>query len=361
MTKLPKIHVIMPVYNCESYITSAVSSILSQPYKNIDILIIDDGSKDSSPAICDALSEKYQNISVIHKMNGGVSAARNDGINHILSICDIEKDYIAFCDADDLWGKDCLSQDLDTVLDQDMISFKSCSMSNDGKRCSAPHGECKSGEVAPGGCKAVWSYPFHFGAFLYKARLFKDYNIRFDTTLKYNEDKVLLMQLIYLADKIRHIPKMLYLYRKNPASAMHTRPRGIDYYIPLIEGWSRSDIAMRDFGNEQRGGMKVGRVMAMIYVVDMAKEHYQGFGKRRVLESVIKNHEIYNDFLALNRADVSEGDYSEYCLFKNHPCLFMLKHYLLGFVARIYKALTGIKFVSNYLYEREFVKDNDYI
>ena len=351
----------MPVYNCEKYIISAVTSILSQPYKNINILIIDDGSKDGSPAICDSLSEQHSNINVIHKNNGGVSSARNNGIDYILNVCDIEKDYIAFCDADDLWAKNCLSQDIVNVLDQDIISFQSCSMSNDTKKCSAPHGAGKSEGVSAGGIRAIWSFPFHFGAFLYKTHLFKDFCIRFDTALKYNEDKVLLMQLIYLAENIRHIPNMLYLYRKNPSSAMHTRPRGINYYIPLIEGWSRSDIAMKDFGNEQRGVIKVGRVMACIYVVDMAKEHYWDFGKKSDLENAIKQHEVYYDFLNLNKSDVSDKEYCEYCLFNKKPFVFMLKHYILGIVAGMYKALTSIEFVANYLYEREFVKDNLYL
>ena len=93
--------VIIPVYNCEKYVEQAVASVLSQPLKNINIVIIDDGSTDSSPKICDDLALNHERVTVIHTENGGVSKARNIGIDYVLSKAD--SDYIGFLDSDDLY------------------------------------------------------------------------------------------------------------------------------------------------------------------------------------------------------------------------------------------------------------------
>ncbi len=361
MNVCPKIRVIMPIFNGEQYVSHAVKSIFAQPYKNIDIIIVDDGSTDNSPMICDELARVHKNIVVIHTANGGVSSARNTAIEYIINNFDSENSYVAFCDADDLWANNCLTEDIENGFDTDIVCFQSCSMSNDTKMCSPPHGKGTGSDVLPGGCKSIFKYPYHFGAFLYKTKLFKYYNIRFDTNLKYNEDKVLLMQLLYLAENIREIPRMLYLYRKNLSSAMHIRPHGIEYYIPLINGWMRSDDAMKAFANDHRGELVGGYALAMIYVIDMAKEHYWYFKNKRVLEDVIFNHNVYPHFLSLKACDVSENQYREYMLFKKHPAIFKIKYNAIGCVVRLLKSIRKIGFVANFLYKREFIYENKYI
>ena len=89
------VSIIIPVYKVEKYLSRCVESILKQTYKNIEIILVDDGSPDESPAICDDFARKYKNINVIHKNNGGLSSARNAG----LEIC--KGKYIAFVDSDD--------------------------------------------------------------------------------------------------------------------------------------------------------------------------------------------------------------------------------------------------------------------
>ncbi|MEI7668283.1 MAG: glycosyltransferase family A protein, partial [Erysipelotrichaceae bacterium] len=89
------ISVIVPVYNVEKYIDRCVSSILNQTYKNLDIILVDDGSQDKSGQICDEYALKDNRIKVLHKSNGGLSDARNKGIE--LS----KGEYISFVDSDD--------------------------------------------------------------------------------------------------------------------------------------------------------------------------------------------------------------------------------------------------------------------
>ena len=89
------ISVIIPVYNVEKYITKTIESVLIQTYTNFELILVDDGSQDNSGQICDIYSAKDQRVRVIHKKNGGVSSARNVGID--LS----SGKYIAFIDGDD--------------------------------------------------------------------------------------------------------------------------------------------------------------------------------------------------------------------------------------------------------------------
>ena len=91
----PLISIIVPVYNVEDYLTECVHSILSQTYQNIEVILVDDGSPDRCPELCDKLAQKYDKISVVHQKNAGLSAARNAGIRVARG------ELIGFVDSDD--------------------------------------------------------------------------------------------------------------------------------------------------------------------------------------------------------------------------------------------------------------------
>lgn len=96
-----KISVIIPVYNVSCFLGQCVESVLNQNYTNVEIILVDDGSTDDSPIICDKFAVKYPDqVRVIHKTNGGLSDARNAGISIATG------DYIAFLDGDDFWSND---------------------------------------------------------------------------------------------------------------------------------------------------------------------------------------------------------------------------------------------------------------
>ena len=115
----PLLTVVIPVYNVEKYLKRCVESVLVQGWHNYDILLVDDGSTDSSPQICDDYAKVYDFISVIHKKNGGLSEARNTGISHA------KGDYVYFPDSDD-WLEPQTFKELAEVLESqefDIISF----------------------------------------------------------------------------------------------------------------------------------------------------------------------------------------------------------------------------------------------
>ena len=91
----PLISVIVPIYNRELYLEKCIESIVSQTYSNLEIILVDDGSPDNCPAICDEWAKKDSRIKVVHKENGGVASARNAGLSAATG------DYVAFVDGDD--------------------------------------------------------------------------------------------------------------------------------------------------------------------------------------------------------------------------------------------------------------------
>lgn len=91
----PKVSVIIPVYNAQDFLDDTIKSVLNQTFKDFELLLVDDGSKDCSPEICDKYAVKDPRVKVFHKPNGGVSSARNLGLDNA------KGEFIAFADNDD--------------------------------------------------------------------------------------------------------------------------------------------------------------------------------------------------------------------------------------------------------------------
>lgn len=117
MTRGIYFSIIVPVYNVEKYLKECIESILKQNYINYEILLIDDGSTDKSGIICDLYAEQYAQISVIHKSNGGLSDARNVGLDYA------QGDYIMFVDSDDWIEYDALSNFVNCLVNVQKWNF----------------------------------------------------------------------------------------------------------------------------------------------------------------------------------------------------------------------------------------------
>jgi len=115
MDKYPYFSIIIPVYNVEKYIDKCIYSVIEQEYKNFEIILVDDGSPDRCPEICDEYAKKDSRIRVMHKVNGGLSSARNCGINIATG------EYILFLDSDDFWNsKKALMNLYDSLKNEDI-------------------------------------------------------------------------------------------------------------------------------------------------------------------------------------------------------------------------------------------------
>lgn len=105
------VSVIVPVYNVEKYLVKCVQSILDQTYKKIEVILVDDGSPDQCPQICDAFAQKDNRVKVLHQSNGGQGKARNAA----LQIC--HGQYVSFLDSDDVWEADYVEKLLQAILE----------------------------------------------------------------------------------------------------------------------------------------------------------------------------------------------------------------------------------------------------
>lgn len=114
-----EISIIMPVYNSDKYLEKAIESILNQTYNNFELILVDDGSRDSSGEICDYYMKIDNRVKVIHQVNKGISAARNTGIKMA------KGNYITFADNDDLFNKDLLEENLRLLKSEscDVVKF----------------------------------------------------------------------------------------------------------------------------------------------------------------------------------------------------------------------------------------------
>lgn len=122
MMQNTKVSVIIPVYNVEPYIKKSVDSVLTQTYKNLEIILVDDGSTDDSGKICDEYAKQDDRIQVIHQKNGGLSAARNAGLKIMTG------DLIGFLDSDDWIDSDffeiLVQKQVETNADIVIIGYK---------------------------------------------------------------------------------------------------------------------------------------------------------------------------------------------------------------------------------------------
>ena len=132
--------IIIPVYNVERYLNKCIESVVKQTYKNFEIILVDDGSPDSCPRICDEWAKKDDRIVVIHKGNGGLSSARNAGIKRA------KGQYIGFIDSDDYWTESNFLEKIKDIVTEnsvDVILFEYKEVDESGSTIKTPQFKCQ--------------------------------------------------------------------------------------------------------------------------------------------------------------------------------------------------------------------------
>lgn len=219
--KEPLISVIVPIYNVEKYLQECVESICSQTYKNLEIILVDDGSTDNCGKICDELKERDSRIKVIHKKNAGQGLARNSGIEIARG------EYLGFVDSDDLIFPQMYEYLMQGIVEKDaQISATARLQIKESDRLNhlefdlskyKVNYEVFSGHAAVKELlqshrkfkNAVWDK-------LYKRELFN--HIKFRSV--YAEDREVMYKLLYMCDRISYINIPLYGYRIREGSTM---------------------------------------------------------------------------------------------------------------------------------------------
>lgn len=207
--------VIIPVYNTEKYLRACIDSVLKQSYTDFELLLINDGSTDASGKICDEYVLKHARVKVFHKENGGVSSARNLGLDHAIG------DWICFVDSDDEVLEDALQNYVDCVksTDADIIISNYIVKYENGIENPIKLGLVTSklqnndlindivdGKIHGSLCNKI-----------VKADILKKF--RFDPDITYMEDKFLLIKMLLREPNVFFMNKSTYVYWQRPDSA----------------------------------------------------------------------------------------------------------------------------------------------
>lgn len=229
----PLISVIIPIYNVEHYLRQCVDSILYQTYTNLEIILVDDESPDTSPAICDEYAQKDKRIKVIHKENGGLSSARNAGLDIA------EGEYIYFLDSDDYIGENTINnlyqyfnenKKIVIVIGYFTALIGDCSKTYNESWIFDKPRSIDSNDFA---IRMLTEKSNHAAtAKLYRKEIFK--NIRFQVGKK-NEDTLFEADLIPIIEsnnyKCIDVPIYTYYYRLHDESICRSKTDPFEWYI----------------------------------------------------------------------------------------------------------------------------------
>lgn len=236
----PKISVIIPVYKVEEYLSQCVESVLNQTYSNLEIILIDDGSPDNCPSLCDKYSEIDSRVIVIHKENGGLSSARNIGLDIATG------EIISFIDSDDWIDSDMFERMMDLKI-QTGANIVSCDwISTDGTNEYEKTALFKEYGKTPLSRQItkeilldrIGSYVWNS---LYDSECWKD--LRFPEGRLY-EDLAVTFLAFEKADKISFLDASLYKYRINNEGISRT-PNPLKYYHMFLGFLEHYDYAFK--------------------------------------------------------------------------------------------------------------------
>ena len=225
------ISVIVPVYNVQKYLRRCIDSILNQTYRNLEIILVDDGSSDESGAICDNYASEDNRIKVIHKSNGGLSSARNAGI------LESTGNYICFVDSDD-WLDERYVEVLYKLINTHQADISAC------RFCEAVEGQpVTENKLSVNSLVITDNLMLHaitektYAGFacnkLFQSKIIKDNNLLFDEKIFNGEDLPFTVDYLRYCSKVAYTPSQLYYYNIRPQSITTTRKFSERYYTIL--------------------------------------------------------------------------------------------------------------------------------
>lgn len=228
-----RVSVIVPVYNVEKYLKKCVNSIIKQTYKNLEIILVDDGSPDRSGALCDHLATKDSRIRVIHQANGGVSSARNAGIEAATG------EYICFVDSDD-WLSEHAIEILARRMKGDSSDLCIGAVTLVGIRGSSSLCKISNTIISQSDIQSLLEYDALVRApwsKLFKADIIRQNSLRFPQGVAYGEDAIFVWQYLSYCNRISTSDVQTYYYSQLNAQNASTK-----YYSDFAD-WQSMYIA----------------------------------------------------------------------------------------------------------------------
>lgn len=263
-----KVSVIVPIYNVEQYLKRAIDSLLAQTLKEIEIILVDDGSPDNCGKIADRYAEQYPNVMVIHKENGGVSDARNAGLEKASGA------YIGFVDPDDYAEPDMFEKLYNSAKENEsdlvLCGYKEVFSPNYSllREIKIEKKEGDMFDIAYGNvCTDLGAYVWNK---LYKASIIKDNNLAFPEDVNIVEDTVFLFDFIKFAKSYSFINAPLYNYIRQPKSicAVYKPVRFEFYKLAADRVESTLKVFDNDFTGEAINQNRINELLSLLDTID---------------------------------------------------------------------------------------------
>lgn len=299
-----RISIIVPVYNVEKYLEVCIDSLLEQTYKNIEIIMVDDGSTDRSKEICDEYAYKYDNCKVIHKKNSGLGMARNTGMEHMTG------EYVIFIDSDDWAMPDMIENLLNALIKNkvDMCKGGFRRVSNGNVISIREYEEeiFKSEEakdrLLP---RMIGSSPDAHDSIemcvcgaLYKTELIKKHNLKFPSErVLISEDLVFNIDYMQFANGACTISQTDYCYRLNNASLTTSYRR--DRYQASAYFYTQMEKKLCKLGYNKSVILRLKR-MFFIYLRMSIAQETPALSKLTIKENIANIRNICNDLITRN-------------------------------------------------------------
>ena len=296
----PKISVIVPVYKAEQYLHRCVDSILAQSFTDFELILVNDGSPDNCGAICDEYATKDSRVRVFHKENGGVSSARNLGLDNATG------EWITFCDADDYVTPDWLMAYSDAMVDNTDLAIQGYHIIDSDKNVvkHLPSQKCNTIEdkqklIVSLMCQGVYGYLW---VKLFRRQLVEQNNIRFDTQSAFREDEQFFSKYLEYITTFCCIDKENYFYILPTAEKKY---KGDSFYSLLKVFQSLDIIYNRDlpveicrthYVNIKDSAAKYiseGRTLTE-YHIDLYRRMVTKLGYTHGIKNIILNNLILN-------------------------------------------------------------------
>lgn len=241
------ISVIIPVYNVENYLKECIESVCNQSYRNLQIILIDDGSNDNSGKICDQYRKLDTRIEVVHQENRGVSFARNVGIKRA------KGEWVAFCDSDDVLPDNAYEKLYSYTYGSDLVMGEIQLISETGERQKKVNTSQKGSSSAKDFLKELFKEEEFFylgypGDKLYKKRIIDQHNILFTPQIKVNEDRLFVMEYVMKCNTITFCNEIVLFYRQREEGVINSTRRNetiTDSEITVILSFEK----MKELGN----------------------------------------------------------------------------------------------------------------
>lgn len=279
------ISIIVPVYNVEKYLEKCIESIINQTYRNIEIILVDDGSKDNSGNICDKYAEKDSRIKVIHKKNGGLSDARNSGL-------EVAKGkYVGFVDSDDFIAKD-MYEYLFKLMKNNDACISVCNYEKKWENISKKNEEknfVKDYDIVLNSSEALKyivddkilkSYAWNK---LYKIELFQD--VRYPLGLNM-EDIATTYKLIYNSKKIVIGNEIKYYYVQRKGSILNSKKS--KYYIDYFKVFYERFLFLRNKGIKYEY-LYISMINFILSLYLIKNEKVDEFRKENNIKNILKS------------------------------------------------------------------------